>query len=58
MQEAISNGVPMISVPIFAEQDFNSYRLERTRRGIKLEASSLTLEQLQHAIAQILTNPM
>jgi UDP:flavonoid glycosyltransferase YjiC (YdhE family) len=58
IQEAISNGVPMITLPIFAEQDFNSFRLERTRRGIRFEANTLTLEHLQHAIAQILANPM
>lgn len=57
IQEAITHGVPLITFPIFAEQDYNSYRIERTGRGVKLELASLTLGQLQTAITQILKNP-
>ena len=46
----------MIAIPVFAEQDYNALRLERTGRGIKLETYSLTEEVLQEAIHEIMTN--
>jgi N-glycosyltransferase len=56
MQEAITFGVPMIAFPLFAEQDYNAFRLERTGRGIRLEISTLTQEQLDKALNDILTD--
>jgi glucuronosyltransferase len=56
MQESIMNGVPMIAMPVFAEQEYNAYRLQRTGRGIKLEMYTLTEMQLKDAIQEILTN--
>jgi UDP:flavonoid glycosyltransferase YjiC (YdhE family) len=44
--------------PIFAEQDYNAARVERTGRGIKLEISTVTLQQLEGAIQEILNNKM
>ena len=55
IQEAITYGVPMIAFPLFAEQEYNAYRLELTGRGIKLEIQTLTLKDLDHAISQLLT---
>jgi len=57
IQEGTMSGVPMILMPIFAEQDFNALRLERTGRGIKLEVHGLTEKDLTDAIQEILTNP-
>jgi glucuronosyltransferase len=58
IQEAITFAVPMIVFPIFAEQDYNAARVERTGRGISLEISTLTLPQLEGAIQEVLTNKM
>lgn len=53
MHEAICHQVPMVVFPIFAEQDFNGERLQRTGRGITLEITTLTQEQLENAIQKI-----
>ena len=58
IQEAITFGIPMIALPIFAEQDYNAFRIERKKRGIRLDIGELTVEDFQGAIAEILTNPM
>jgi glucuronosyltransferase len=58
IQEAITFAIPMIVFPIFAEQDYNAARVDRTGRGINLEISTLTLPQLEGAIEEILTNAM
>jgi len=50
------NGVPMIVLPVFTEQEYNAYRLQRTGRGIKLELHTLTEADLNGAIHEILTN--
>jgi len=50
------NGVPMIALPIFADQEYNAYRLQRTGRGIKLELHTLTEAALKESIHEILNN--
>jgi glucuronosyltransferase len=57
MQEAVIHGVPMITFPIFAEQDYNSERLQRTGRGIRLEIGELTQADLETAIHRLLNDP-
>lgn len=54
MHEAICHQVAMIVFPVFAEQDFNGERLKRTERGITLEISALTSDQLEESINKIL----
>ncbi|ODM98018.1 UDP-glucuronosyltransferase 1-7C [Orchesella cincta] len=54
MHESIFHQVPMIVFPVFAEQDYNGERLQRTGRGITLEITSFTQEQLEDAIHKLL----
>ncbi|CAL8107600.1 unnamed protein product [Orchesella dallaii] len=54
MHESIFHQVPMIVFPVFAEQDYNGERLQRTGRGLTLEITSFTQEQLEDAINKLL----
>ncbi len=56
--EATNLGVPLITIPIFAEQDFQSYKLQARKLGIRLELRELTSDALTHAISEITTNPV
>jgi len=53
IQEAVFHAVPMIAMPVFAEQDYNSERLERMGRGLTLDLVSFTASELENAIHRI-----
>jgi len=55
--EAIHFSVPLICLPILAEQDHNAQVIASKGAGIKLEAVGLTQAHLQDAISEILNNP-
>jgi glucuronosyltransferase len=55
-QEAVYHGVPMIVIPIFAEQDFNAMRTVERGTGISLELSELTEQKLESGIREVLNN--
>ncbi|CAG7727564.1 unnamed protein product [Allacma fusca] len=57
IHEAICSGVPLIVAPVFAEQEYNGNRIHSRRRGIKIELTTLTQEELDNAIANLLTDP-
>lgn len=54
MHESICHQVPMIAFPVFAEQDYNGERLNRTGRGITLDIRTITVEKLSESINKIL----
>jgi glucuronosyltransferase len=56
IQEAIYHGVPLILLPIFAEQDYNAARVHNRGHGIKLEITTLTTGVLTTAIRELLEN--
>lgn len=56
-QEAIHYGVPMIGVPLFADQFINIDNYVRLNIAIKLKVVSLTQEEMDHALNEILNNP-
>ncbi len=56
IQEAIYNSVPLISFPIFAEQDYNAERIHRKEYGIRLELVTVTQPQIEDAVQRILTD--
>ncbi|KAJ6643627.1 UDP-glucosyltransferase 2 [Pseudolycoriella hygida] len=56
LQEAIYNSVPLISFPIFGDQDYNAERIHRKEYGIRLEITTVTQVQLEDAINKILTD--
>lgn len=54
--EAIHFSVPMICIPIVADQDHNADAIVSKGAGIRLELINLKREQLENAIYEILTN--
>lgn len=57
IQEAVQNAVPLISFPIFAEQDYNAERIHRKQYGIRLEILDVTQSQIEDAVRRILKDP-
>lgn len=55
--EGVHFSVPMICVPILAEQDINSHVIAEKGAGINLEIVDLKQEDVEHAISEILHNP-
>jgi glucuronosyltransferase len=58
IQEAIYHGVPLVSMPVFAEQDYNAERVHAGKYGIRLEITTVTEDQLVDAISKILHDPI
>ena len=57
IQEAVWHGVPLLAMPVFAEQDYNSLRVHRTKRGIMLDPNTLTLPGLEQALKDVVEDP-
>lgn len=56
IQEATCNGVPMIVMPMFADQDYNAYRVEAQELGIRIEIRGMTEDSLLLATDKVLMN--
>lgn len=56
-QEALTFAVPMIGIPLFADQYNNMALFERKNMAITLNKDNLTEENIDHALKQILNNP-
>ena len=52
--EAISAGVPLIGVPMFADQWYNIERYEKHNIGLRLEPELLDDETLEDAINKVI----
>lgn len=46
----------MIVMPLFADQDYNAYRIEAQEVGLKVEIQGLTEETLINAVEKVLKN--
>ena len=57
IMEATTYGVPLLVLPVFAEQDYNAGRVHDIGYGIRLEFIGLKQEEIQTAIQSILENP-
>ena len=55
-QEAVYHGVPRILLPIFVDQNLNSYQAVSKGYGIELEILDLNEKVLEKAIREILNN--
>ncbi|GMT02460.1 hypothetical protein PENTCL1PPCAC_24634, partial [Pristionchus entomophagus] len=55
--ESIDAGIPLIVIPVMADQDRNAYQVERNGNGLRLEKTNLSnIEKLEAAIREILSN--
>ncbi|CAH1779234.1 unnamed protein product [Owenia fusiformis] len=54
--EALYNGVPMLGLPLFADQPHNAIRMQSKGYGIAMNVHDLTADQLLHNINEILAN--
>ena len=55
--EIIRHAVPIIALPLFADQPSNAKRLvDRLGMGLALDFHSFTEEQMKHAIQEVLSN--
>jgi len=57
INEATFHGVPLIALPLFADQDLTAYRIEAQEIGIRLEARDLSQELMDRAMGEIIYNP-
>ncbi|CAG0924203.1 unnamed protein product [Notodromas monacha] len=56
-QEATYHGVPVVGIPIGADQMLNMKRTENEGAGLTLEWSSLTTEGIYNAVLRVLSEP-
>jgi UDP:flavonoid glycosyltransferase YjiC (YdhE family) len=55
-QEAVYHGVPILGIPIFADQMYNARRVAAVEIGLQLPYHELTKEKLQTTISVILND--
>ncbi|KAG5858258.1 UDP-glucuronosyltransferase 2A3, partial [Gonioctena quinquepunctata] len=56
IEEAISNGVPMVGLPFFADQPVNVRILAEKGLAIEVDHHTMTKEDLKGAILEVATN--
>ena len=56
-QETTHRGVPVIGIPVFADQRLNVMKAAASGYGILLELENITVESLSRAVHEILDNP-
>ena len=55
-QEAVYHGVPLIGIPFFADQQYNTKKIHETGIGLQLMFNKITKEMLSKSINEILHN--
>ncbi|XP_054744817.1 UDP-glycosyltransferase UGT5-like [Anastrepha obliqua] len=58
MVEATYHGVPMVAMPIFAEQPVNAAKIVSSGYGIKVDILNLKEDDFRAAILEVLNNPV
>ena len=57
--EAASNGVPIVAIPLFGDQNFQATKLsEHAKMGVKLNVYALTQDVIYNAITKVISNEM
>ena len=55
--EAALNGIPVIAIPMFADQEYNAQKLTgRAKMGLKVDIETMTERSFQEAVLQVLSN--
>ena len=55
--EAISRGVPVLGIPVFADQKTNMKQAVTLGYGVSLELGNITISSFSWALDEILNNP-
>lgn len=58
VNESLSKGVPMISIPVTNDQPALGKRIDESKTGINIPLSKLTTQKLKEAIKEILENKL
>lgn len=56
MEEAIVNGVPMVGMPVFADQPLNVRKMVDLGIGLSLDPIKMTKEDLKRAVIEVAEN--
>jgi glucuronosyltransferase len=56
-QEAAVRGVPVVGIPIYADQRYNLAKIVSAGIGVKLDFANITTEAVLWAINEVLNNP-
>lgn len=56
INEATYHGVPLIVLPLFADQDFNAYRIRAQGLGVSIEFRDFSQELMDEAVGKVLSN--
>jgi len=56
VNEATFHGIPLIVLPLFADQDFNAYRIKAQELGVSIELSEFSQGVMDEAFREILEN--
>ena len=56
MQEAVHYAVPLLALPFFGDQHFNSRKMVDAGIGLKLNVDTMTNESIVDAVRQLLDN--
>ncbi|HEX8437767.1 macrolide family glycosyltransferase [Archangium sp.] len=57
LMESFSYGVPVVVIPQMAEQPLNAHRVAELGLGLALDKQTVTVEQLQQAVARVAQEP-
>lgn len=56
IEEAISKGVPMVSLPFMGDQPRNGLKLQQWKIGVAIDPYKMDEEELRNAIIEVATN--
>jgi glucuronosyltransferase len=56
-QEAAARGVPVVGIPIYADQHYNLAKIVSAGIGVKLAFANITTKSVIWAVNEILDNP-
>nr|CAD7612602.1 unnamed protein product [Timema genevievae]CAD7616648.1 unnamed protein product [Timema genevievae] len=56
IEEALTEGVPIVAIPFYCDQDFNVKKIEEKGIGIRLDFDDITKEKLLFALDKVIND--